>query len=151
MRSSSVLALLGLICTALAGCSSPSGLAPVVSGHLFASLVPPRVLQVIGERLSRSPRNASTGLATWTGNEWLARCLAAGLEWDGRLALALLRIGISLPGTGEEPHCPVYIDGQHFTTLKGNYDELSTAFRALVDDYVSTRYAKKEAPRPVTA
>ncbi len=60
-------------------------------------------------------------------------------------------IGISLPGTGEEPHCPVYIDGQHFTTLKGNYDELSTAFRALVDDYVSTRYAKKDAPRPVTA
>jgi (E)-4-hydroxy-3-methylbut-2-enyl-diphosphate synthase len=60
-------------------------------------------------------------------------------------------IGISLPGTGEEPHCPVYIDGQHFTTLKGNYDELSTAFRALVDDYVSTRYAKKEAPRPVIA
>jgi (E)-4-hydroxy-3-methylbut-2-enyl-diphosphate synthase len=60
-------------------------------------------------------------------------------------------IGISLPGTGEEPHCPVYIDGQHFTTLKGNYDELSTAFRAMVDDYVSTKYAKKEAPRPVTA
>jgi len=59
-------------------------------------------------------------------------------------------IGISLPGTGEEPHCPVYIDGQHFTTLKGNYDELSTAFRALVDDYVSTRHAKKESPRPVT-
>jgi (E)-4-hydroxy-3-methylbut-2-enyl-diphosphate synthase len=60
-------------------------------------------------------------------------------------------IGISLPGTGEEPHCPVYIDGQHFTTLKGNYDELSTAFRALVDDYVATRYAKKEAARTVTA
>jgi (E)-4-hydroxy-3-methylbut-2-enyl-diphosphate synthase len=60
-------------------------------------------------------------------------------------------IGISLPGTGEEPHCPVYIDGQHFTTLKGNYDELSTAFRALVDDYVSTKYVKKAAPRPVVA
>ena len=28
-------------------------------------------------------------------------------------------IGISLPGTGEAPHCPVFIDGQHFTTLKG--------------------------------
>lgn len=59
-------------------------------------------------------------------------------------------IGISLPGTGEEPHCPVYIDGQHFTTLKGNYDELSTAFRALVDDYVSTKYARR-APKSVTA
>jgi (E)-4-hydroxy-3-methylbut-2-enyl-diphosphate synthase len=59
-------------------------------------------------------------------------------------------IGISLPGTGEEPHCPVYIDGQHFTTLKGNYDELAAAFRALVDDYVSTKYSRR-APRPVTA
>ncbi|HTO88963.1 MAG TPA: flavodoxin-dependent (E)-4-hydroxy-3-methylbut-2-enyl-diphosphate synthase [Thermoanaerobaculia bacterium] len=53
-------------------------------------------------------------------------------------------IGISLPGTGEEPHCPVYIDGQHFTTLKGTYEELSEAFRALVDDYVETRYPRRE-------
>jgi len=60
-------------------------------------------------------------------------------------------IGISLPGTGEEPHCPVYIDGQHFTTLKGTYDELSVAFRALVDDYVSTRYPRREAAKPVPA
>jgi (E)-4-hydroxy-3-methylbut-2-enyl-diphosphate synthase len=54
-------------------------------------------------------------------------------------------IGISLPGTGEEPSCPVYIDGQHFTTLHGNYDELSSAFQALVDDYVATKYPRKEA------
>jgi (E)-4-hydroxy-3-methylbut-2-enyl-diphosphate synthase len=54
-------------------------------------------------------------------------------------------IGISLPGTGEEPSCPVYIDGQHFTTLRGNYDELSAAFQALVDDYVATKYARREA------
>ena len=33
-------------------------------------------------------------------------------------------IGISLPGTGEAPSCPVYIDGQKFTTLKGTYEEL---------------------------
>ena len=37
-------------------------------------------------------------------------------------------IGISLPGTGETPRCPVYIDGQKFTTLEGNYDELSARF-----------------------
>ena len=54
-------------------------------------------------------------------------------------------IGISLPGTGEAPSCPVYIDGQKFTTLKGNYDELSVAFRSLVDDYVATKYPKKDA------
>ena len=52
-------------------------------------------------------------------------------------------IGISLPGTGEEPHCPVYIDGRHATTLKGTYEELDVAFRALVDDYVQTRYARR--------
>jgi len=59
-------------------------------------------------------------------------------------------IGISLPGTGEEPRCPVYIDGQHFTTLEGNYDQLAAAFRALVDDYVATKYPKREVSRPVT-
>src|ERR1700739_3640635 len=53
-------------------------------------------------------------------------------------------IGISLPGTGEAPRCPVYIDGQHFTTLEGNYEELSSAFQALVNDYVETKYHKRE-------
>jgi (E)-4-hydroxy-3-methylbut-2-enyl-diphosphate synthase len=49
-------------------------------------------------------------------------------------------IGISLPGTGEEPHCPVYIDGKPFTKLRGNYDELAEQFRVIVDDYVRTRW-----------
>jgi (E)-4-hydroxy-3-methylbut-2-enyl-diphosphate synthase len=53
-------------------------------------------------------------------------------------------IGISLPGTGEAPNCPVYIDGQHHTTLRGTYDELATAFRELVDNYVETRYSRKQ-------
>jgi (E)-4-hydroxy-3-methylbut-2-enyl-diphosphate synthase len=52
-------------------------------------------------------------------------------------------IGISLPGTGEAPNCPVFIDGQHYTTLRGTYDELSAAFRALIDQYVATRYAPR--------
>jgi (E)-4-hydroxy-3-methylbut-2-enyl-diphosphate synthase len=53
-------------------------------------------------------------------------------------------IGISLPGTGETPNCPVFIDGEHATTLRGSYEELATAFRALIDDYVDTHY-----PQPV--
>jgi (E)-4-hydroxy-3-methylbut-2-enyl-diphosphate synthase len=57
-------------------------------------------------------------------------------------------IGISLPGTGEAPRCPVYIDGQKFTTLEGTYDELSAAFQTLVNDYVSTKYHKRETPLP---
>jgi (E)-4-hydroxy-3-methylbut-2-enyl-diphosphate synthase len=51
-------------------------------------------------------------------------------------------IGISLPGTGEAPHCPVYIDGKNFTTLHGTPEELSNQFRKLVDDYVETKYAR---------
>lgn len=53
-------------------------------------------------------------------------------------------IGISLPGTGEAPHCPVFVDGQQFTTLRGTYDELSIAFQELIDDYISTKYPRKE-------
>jgi (E)-4-hydroxy-3-methylbut-2-enyl-diphosphate synthase len=52
-------------------------------------------------------------------------------------------IGISLPGTGEAPNCPVYVDGEHYTTLRGTYDELAVAFRELVDNYVATRYGQK--------
>jgi len=57
-------------------------------------------------------------------------------------------IGISLPGTGEAPRCPVYIDGKHFNTLEGTYDELSAAFQKLVDDYICTKYARREHPLP---
>ena len=51
-----------------------------------------------------------------------------------------VNIGISLPGTGEAPNCPVFIDGEHHTTLRGTYDELAVEFRALVDRYVETKY-----------
>jgi (E)-4-hydroxy-3-methylbut-2-enyl-diphosphate synthase len=52
-------------------------------------------------------------------------------------------IGISLPGTGEAPNCPIYIDGQHFTTMRGTYEELAAGFRELIDNYVETRYPRK--------
>src|ERR1700747_1522729 len=54
-------------------------------------------------------------------------------------------IGISLPGTGEAPRCPVCIDGKKDVTLEGTYDELAAAFQKLVDTYVSTKYPRKTA------
>jgi len=54
-------------------------------------------------------------------------------------------IGISLPGTGEAPRCPVYIDGKKDVTLEGTYDELAAAFQKLVDDYISTKFPRKTA------
>jgi (E)-4-hydroxy-3-methylbut-2-enyl-diphosphate synthase len=47
-------------------------------------------------------------------------------------------IGISLPGTFEEPKAPVYIDGEHYTTLKG--EGLVEEFKGLVMTYVERRY-----------
>jgi (E)-4-hydroxy-3-methylbut-2-enyl-diphosphate synthase len=47
-------------------------------------------------------------------------------------------IGISLPGTFEEPKAPVYVDGQLFTTLRG--DGIVQDFLKILDDYVATRY-----------
>ncbi len=52
-------------------------------------------------------------------------------------------IGISLPGTGEAPNCPIYIDGQHVTTMRGTYEELAAGFRELIDNYVETRYPRR--------
>ena len=80
-------------------------LSPIVAGHLFASLVPARVLQVLRERLSRTAAEPSTGLSTWQGGEGLARALATVLEWDGRVALALLRVGLRMPGLSNFAVC----------------------------------------------
>ena len=48
-------------------------------------------------------------------------------------------IGISLPGTGEEPKAPVYIDGRLMTTLKG--PTIVSDFMKILEDYVDKRYA----------
>jgi (E)-4-hydroxy-3-methylbut-2-enyl-diphosphate synthase len=52
-------------------------------------------------------------------------------------------IGISLPGTGETPICPVFIDGEKFATLQGTYSELAARFIRIIDDYVDTKYPRR--------
>ncbi|WP_054285910.1 flavodoxin-dependent (E)-4-hydroxy-3-methylbut-2-enyl-diphosphate synthase [Gulbenkiania mobilis] len=50
----------------------------------------------------------------------------------------LADIGISLPGTGEVPVAPVYVDGEKTVTLKGEH--IAEEFKAIVDHYVASRY-----------
>ncbi len=57
-------------------------------------------------------------------------------------------IGISLPGTGETPKCPVFIDGKQFTTLQGTYEELAQSFQKLVDDYVEQTFPRRTPAAP---
>jgi (E)-4-hydroxy-3-methylbut-2-enyl-diphosphate synthase len=60
-------------------------------------------------------------------------------------------VGISLPGSGERPVAPVYVDGRKTVTLKG--DAIADEFKAIVDDYVRSRYgegaARPAAPKTI--
>jgi (E)-4-hydroxy-3-methylbut-2-enyl-diphosphate synthase len=49
-------------------------------------------------------------------------------------------IGISLPGTFEEPKAPVYVDGKHYTTLRG--EGIGAEFRQILDEYIKKNYGK---------
>ena len=52
-------------------------------------------------------------------------------------------VGISLPGTGEAPAAPVYVDGRKTVTLRG--DDIAEEFRCVVDEYVERTYARRDA------
>jgi len=53
----------------------------------------------------------------------------------------MANIGISLPGTGENPSAPVYVDGEKVATLRG--EGIAEQFTRMVDDYVRTRYGRE--------
>jgi len=53
----------------------------------------------------------------------------------------LVNIGISLPGTGETPAAPVYIDGEKAVTLRG--DNIAAEFTRIVDEYVERKYMRR--------
>jgi (E)-4-hydroxy-3-methylbut-2-enyl-diphosphate synthase len=52
-------------------------------------------------------------------------------------------IGISLPGTGETPSAPIFIDGRKAMTLRG--PNIASEFKAIVEDYIEKRYGTKAA------
>jgi hypothetical protein len=74
-----------------------AGLASNHAGHLFATLLPARVLQLVRERVFRTP-DGPTALASWTGAEVTARALSGLLVLEGRMALLLSRVGVDVPG-----------------------------------------------------
>src|SRR6478752_7360929 len=58
----------------------------------------------------------------------------------------LANIGISLPGSGEKPVAPVFVDGEKTVTLKG--ERIAEEFQAIVEQYVKEHYGAGAAPRP---
>jgi (E)-4-hydroxy-3-methylbut-2-enyl-diphosphate synthase len=54
-------------------------------------------------------------------------------------------IGISLPGTGEAPTAPVFIDGKKAMTLRGA--NIAAEFKTIVEDYVARRYGQAQGAK----
>jgi hypothetical protein len=79
--------------TALLG---TTGLRRLGVAYVFASLVPLRMLALLRERIAGA--DEATGLAGWNGSDATSRLLAAILSVDGRIGLALGRLGLRLPG-----------------------------------------------------
>ena len=127
------------------------------------------ILQALGVRAFSPSVTACPGCGRTTSSTFqeLAERVQAYIreqmpEWKGRydgvesLTLAVMgcvvngpgesraaNIGISLPGTGEAPNCPVFIDGEHVDTFRGTYEELAAAFQRLIDEYVERKYPRK--------
>ena len=98
--------------------------------------------QELAERVQNYIREQMPAWKTqYTGVETMTLAVM-GCVVNGPGESKAANIGISLPGTGEAPNCPIFIDGQHAMTLRGTYEELAAAFQALVDDYVATRYPR---------
>jgi len=99
--------------------------------------------QELAERIQAYVRNQMPAWkTTYEGVESMTLAVM-GCVVNGPGESKAANIGISLPGTGEAPTCPVYIDGKHVTTLRGTYDELAAEFQRLVDDYVEHTYARR--------
>jgi len=78
--------------------------------------------------------------AQYTGVEEM-RVAVMGCIVNGPGESKLANIGISLPGTGESPAAPVYVDGEKVTTLRG--DNIAQEFQKVVDGYVARKYARR--------
>lgn len=75
----------------------------------------------------------------YTGIETL-KLAVMGCVVNGPGESKAANIGISLPGSGESPVCPVYVDGEKVASLKGTPQELAAEFRAIIDNYVESRF-----------
>ena len=97
------------------------------------------VFQQLAESIQRYLRNQ---MPIWKGEfpgveDMHVAVMGCVVNGPGESKLA--NIGISLPGSGERPVAPVYIDGEKSVTLKG--DHIAEEFQVLVDDYVRKNYA----------
>jgi (E)-4-hydroxy-3-methylbut-2-enyl-diphosphate synthase len=120
--------------------------APQVSACPGCGRTTSTVFQELAERIQGHLSEAMAGWsARYPGVENL-RVAVMGCIVNGPGESKHADIGISLPGTGEDPKAPVYIDGRHFTTLKGA--RIADEFVSILENYVDERYGRPRAVKP---
>jgi (E)-4-hydroxy-3-methylbut-2-enyl-diphosphate synthase len=115
--------------------------APMVSACPGCGRTTSTVFQELAERIQAYLRNQMpVWRQSYPGVEEM-RVAVMGCVVNGPGESKHADIGISLPGTGEVPVAPVYVDGKKTVTLKG--ERIAEEFQAIVEDYVRRKYGKR--------
>jgi len=117
---------------------------PMVSACPGCGRTTSTVFQELAQRIEAYLRNQMPAWREkYPGAENL-RVAVMGCVVNGPGESKHANIGISLPGTGEVPVAPVYVDGKKTVTLKG--ERIAEDFQAIVDRYVQEKYGRKQIP-----
>jgi (E)-4-hydroxy-3-methylbut-2-enyl-diphosphate synthase len=112
--------------------------APMVAACPGCGRTTSTVFQALAERIQAYLRaQMPAWRARYPGVETM-QVAVMGCVVNGPGESKLANIGISLPGTGESPVAPVYVDGEKTVTLRG--DSIAVEFQRIVDDYVRATY-----------
>ncbi len=118
--------------------------APMVSACPGCGRTTSTVFQELAQRIERFLREQMpVWRKTYPGVEEM-RVAVMGCVVNGPGESKHAHIGISLPGTGEVPVAPVYVDGRKTVTLRG--ERIAEEFQAIVEAYVSEKYGSKRIP-----
>jgi (E)-4-hydroxy-3-methylbut-2-enyl-diphosphate synthase len=117
---------------------------PMVSACPGCGRTTSTVFQSLAQKIETYLRNQMpVWRATFPGVENM-RVAVMGCVVNGPGESKHANIGISLPGTGELPVAPVYVDGKKTVTLKG--ERIAEEFQAIVERYVQEKYGRKQIP-----
>jgi (E)-4-hydroxy-3-methylbut-2-enyl-diphosphate synthase len=117
---------------------------PMVSACPGCGRTTSTVFQELADRIQAYLRNQMPAWkASYPGVENL-RVAVMGCVVNGPGESKHADIGISLPGAGEVPVAPVYVDGKKTVTLKG--ERIAEEFQAIVEAYVREKYGKRRIP-----
>ena len=116
------------------------GFVPIVAACPGCGRTTSTVFQELAKDIQDSSRARDAGLArTYPGVETL-KVAVMGCIVNGPGESKHADIGISLPGTGEQPTAPVFIDGKKAATLRGA--DVAADFKEMVLDYIERRFGQ---------